>query len=403
MKNPLFKIILLIWASIFMWMSFLFAQNIDNVSIDISTYSENLALILSKYKPTTMKDVLYDYCEAVLNTSVVWWNITWDNYYYSAKDSVFLYMICHNISSNFDKIFNPDSDSKFNSTDKWYFTKSLFTGLWIVNYGYDNDIDYCNPNWNLQYCDLTYHIPRVFNMIINDIFSVQQSRVYGLTTTDFDKKSIENQIDDYANDKFNIKFCDSTDWKYPKLCKTMKTYTNASVGLLKDLDILNYANLYTQATKSPNYFAECETGYWKYNFNILSCWLFGYGFNMNHMYLNLVYNEFLYYALFVKYYNYIILSNPNLAPAEQQKDYQIAVDYLKNNAYQFNREVNASQRAISLGIKMLREIDVTFPLHVWFMMYQEDLLNLRDKSLYKIVTPFYTLYGKLRNVQTKEK
>ena len=85
---------------------------------------------------------------------------------------------------------------------------------------------------------------------------------------------------------------------------------------------------------------------------------------MNHMYLNLVYNEFLYYALFVKYYNYIILNNPNLAPLEKQEDYQSSVDYLKNNAYEFNREVNASQKAISIGMKMLSEIDVTFPLHV---------------------------------------
>jgi hypothetical protein len=56
-----------------------------------------------------------------------------------------------------------------------------------------------------------------------------------------------------------------------------------------------------------------------------------------------------------------------------------------------------------VAMKMLREIDISFPLHVWFMMYQEDLLSLRDKSLYKIVTPFYTLYGKFRNVQTKDK
>jgi hypothetical protein len=48
-------------------------------------------------------------------------------------------------------------------------------------------------------------------MIINDIFSIQQSRVYGLKTPDFDKKSIENQIDEYTFDRFNIKFCDTTD------------------------------------------------------------------------------------------------------------------------------------------------------------------------------------------------
>ncbi len=397
MKKILFKTIVLSLISMSMWISFLFAQNISNVTIDVDNYAAEIALSLSQSKPTTMKEVLSNYCESVLDTSLKWWNVTWDNYYYAAKDSVFLYMMCHNISGDFDKYFNP----KFNSKEDGYFTKSSFTGLWIVDYNTELHIDYCDSSNSLQYCDLTYHIPRIFNMIINDIFSIQQSRVYGLKTPDFDKKSIENQIDEYTFDRFNIKFCDTTDWKYPKLCKTMKTYTKSSAKLLKDLDILNYDNLYKDFG-DPSYFKQCDKLYWTYKFDTLSCGLFGYGFNINHMYLWLVYNEFLYYSLFVKYYNYVILNNPGLATADQKDDYLFALDYLKNKAYEFNREVNASQKAISIGMKMLSEIDVTFPLHVWFMMYQEDLLRLRDKSLYKIVTPFYTLYGKLRNVQTKD-
>lgn len=388
------------FISMSMWISFLFAQsNIKNIPIDIDNYANILATSLSKDKPTTMKAVLLNYCSGVLNTSVKWWNITWDNYYYSAKDSVFLYLICHNISHNFDEIFS----EKFSSKENWYFTKSSFTWLWIIDYSQDPDFDYCSSTWTLQYCDLTYHIPRIFNMIINDIFSVQQSRIYGLTSPDFDNNKIEDQIDSYARDKFNIKFCDSTDWRYPKLCKTMKNYTKASARLLKDLDILNYDNLYEDFGQNWAYSKKCDEIYWTYEFDLLSCGLFGYGFGINNMYTNLVYNEFLYYSLLVKYYNNIIISNPNLAPLKQKDDYTSAVDYLKNKAYEFNREVNASQKWITVAMKMLREIDVSFPLHVWFMMYQEDLLYLRDKSLYKIVTPFYTLYGKLRNVQTQDK
>jgi len=48
-------------------------------------------------------------------------------------------------------------------------------------------------------------------MILNDIFSIQQSRVYALTNPDFSESTVEDQIDIYAKDKFNIKFCDSTD------------------------------------------------------------------------------------------------------------------------------------------------------------------------------------------------
>ncbi len=400
MKKVLFKTVLWFIISTFMWISFLFAQNnIKNIPIDINNYASVLATSLWNNTPTTMKAVLLNYCKAVLNTSAKWWNITWDNYYYSAKNSVFLYLICHNISSDFDEIFI----EKFNSKQDWYFTKSSFTGLWIVDYTQDPDIDYCDSNWTLQYCNLTYHIPRIFNMIINDIFSIQQSRIYGLITPDFDKNKIEEQIDNYAKDKFNIKFCNSTDWKYPKLCKTMKTYTKASVRLLKDLDILNYDNLYKDFGDNLAYPKQCDNIYWTYEFDSLSCGLFGYGFGINNMYTNLVYNEFLYYSLFVKYYNNVILNNPNLATSDKKKNYNLAINYLKNNAYEFNREVNASQKWITVAMKMLREIDISFPLHVWFMMYQEDLLSLRDKSLYKIVTPFYTLYGKFRNVQTKDK
>lgn len=396
MKKVLFNLFIPILLSTLLWISFWFAQT--NIPTNMDDYSSGLALYFAGAKPTTMKVLINKYCDAVLNQSFLWKNITWEDYYYSAKDSIFVYILCHNVSPWFDVNFN----EKFNSTKEGYFKESSFSWLWIVDYTQRVDYDVCDPNSNLQYCDLTYHIPRVFNMILNDIFSIQQSRVYALTNPDFSESTVEDQIDTYAKDKFNIKFCDSTDWKYPKLCKTMETYIKASAKLIKGLEILNYTNLLKEANSSSNYYTLCKDTFWKYEFNILSCWLFGYGFNVNKMYLNLIYNEFLYYSLFVKYYNYAIINNPSLAPTQKKEDVELDKSYLKNKAYEFNREVNSSQQAISLTIKMLREMDVTFPLHVWFMMYQEDLLNLRDKSLYKIVTPFYTLYGKLRNVQTKD-
>jgi len=376
-----------------MLISFWYAQN--NVDTNILDYSQKLAwFFLQQNKPTSMRSALYNYCNGVLNTSAVWLNVLWDSYYYSAKDSVFVYMICNNISSNFDNIFSKD----FNSSEEWYFIKSSFEDFWIVDYTQNPDFDYCWSGSSLSYCDLTYHIPRVFDMIINDIFSVQQSKIYWLTNLDFEQESREDQVDKYALDKFNIKFCDFNEWLYPKLCKTMKNYVKASSDLLKNLNILNYDSIYKKIDEWS--FTKCHSSFWKYDFEFLSCSLFGYWFGMNSMFLNMVYNEFLYYLLFTRYYNYIILENPGLAPLSHQKDNQTAINYLRNQSYEFNKAVNTSQKWISLSMKMLRELDFTFPLHVWFMMYQEDLLNLRDKSLYKIVTPFYTLHWKLRNVQT---
>jgi hypothetical protein len=48
----------------------LFAQNISNVTIDVDNYAAEIALSLSQSKPTTMKEVLSNYCESVLDTSL---------------------------------------------------------------------------------------------------------------------------------------------------------------------------------------------------------------------------------------------------------------------------------------------------------------------------------------------
>jgi hypothetical protein len=49
-------------------------------------------------------------------------------------------------------------------------------------------------------------------------------------------------------------------------------------------------------------------------------------------------------------------------------------------------------------LRMLRDMYSAFPLHIWFLMYQEDLQWFND-DLSNLATPMYTLYGKLRNVQ----
>jgi hypothetical protein len=47
----------------------------------------------------------------------------------------------------------------------------------------------------------------------------------------------------------------------------------------------------------------------------------------------------------------------------------------------------------------LLNMSVTYPMHVFLLAFQEDLLRVRDKYLVKAVTPLYCLYHKLRNVQ----
>lgn len=75
--------------------------------------------------------------------------------------------------------------------------------------------------------------------------------------------------------------------------------------------------------------------------------------------------------------------------------------YVKNYSTiskNFNSQYNRSKEALSLTLRMMRDTYTAYPLHIGFLMYQEDLKGF-GKLLSKIATPIYTLYDKLRNVQ----
>jgi hypothetical protein len=67
----------------------------------------------------------------------------------------------------------------------------------------------------------------------------------------------------------------------------------------------------------------------------------------------------------------------------------------------FSTQYMWSKSALSLTFRMLRDVYVSFPFHIGFLMYQEDLDGF-GVSLAGIAPPIYTLHDKLRNVQKSE-
>jgi hypothetical protein len=57
------------------------------------------------------------------------------------------------------------------------------------------------------------------------------------------------------------------------------------------------------------------------------------------------------------------------------------------------------QEITNKTIRDLSNIIISYPMHIGFLIIQEDFLYFRDKSLSKIITPIYTIYNKFRNVQ----
>jgi hypothetical protein len=78
-------------------------------------------------------------------------------------------------------------------------------------------------------------------------------------------------------------------------------------------------------------------------------------------FLNLMYNELFYYRLFVSYYSLMIRAHAStilgISPTAVN-------DELYDRITTLNDEVTWSQQAVSMTLRMLRDLYAAFPLHI---------------------------------------
>lgn len=236
----------------------------------------------------------------------------------------------------------------------------------------------------------------LFNTIIESYTSIYQASIYGRkwdTTTDI-KKAIEEFSSNYfkygTNGKY-ISICalDKKDYKYPKTCKKLTSYIKDATNTLKSSsNILNTKKLYEDFWKITKYDPNKDT--------------ITYGLYSNDMnkFINLVYNELFFYTSFAQYYMYILdtqtkfKTNPNLNEIEE-------IAAKKAEIWLIQQNISDSRQAIGTSVRLLKELQMTFPMHIGMLMYTEAI-NTFVQNFNKTLIPIYTLWDLFRNVQDTE-
>lgn len=318
-----------------------------------------------------IKRLLSSYCSAVLTSP----SFIENGFVYDAKQSAFVHLLCKNIG-----IPSPYFTDKEN-----YFTRSSFAELWFQDIS-SQHIDLCTPSSFSNDCNLAIYIPKLFNDIMNDYVNMKQVHLYGLSANFKNDADIVQQINTFTSGYFaGIQVCETTPRSYPKTCSMMKWYIKNVRNTLSEVRIFNASGILADD-------ATCvlsRTG------DIFYCGLYGNTPTKMNSFVNLGYNELLYYRLFMWYYLAMVQKYPWL---------------LKRNIYMtnyttilktFSTQYMWSKDALSLSFRMMSDSYMAFPFHIGFSMYQEDLDGLW-KSLARLAPPIYTLYDKLRNVQSPQ-
>lgn len=354
----------------------------EDFSATFDTYMQelNTRLFEGNSDVSSIRGLIINYCSAIYSLD----GFTQNYFSYSAQQSSFAYLIC----SNIDKVPNEEASKPL--TLEEIFKLFTFNELGIQDKrpsALDSKTltDYCSRSTDLRKCDISTYIPKLLNMLINDYVNMKWPQIYG-----FDPSSdAKTNANIFSSGYFaGIRVCDLP--KYRNTCKQLKKYIEGSQKSLADVEVFDQKKLLGLVNKNV-----CTVSHKDYS--LLLCGLYGDKDTSLQQFVNLAYNEFFYYRLFATYYLTMIQTKTDILKMTQTT---IKPEIDRRSSTLLN-EVQRSQEAFSLTLRMMRDQYAAFPLHIGFLMYQEDFASL-GAPLGKISTPISQLYYTLQNVQKKD-
>lgn len=290
----------------------------------------------------------------------------------------------------------------------------------------------CDPVTDMNRCAFSSRAPSIFQTVMNELVTMRQAAVYGYRyySTD-DKVVFQEAALDMAVEDFAMKyFMDGTDgtvtcndkdlhflnaWKiasstgtnidgttntlvewdkkhcyHPKTSKLVRDTIKDQRKLLESLYYLNPIEFFKISNKCDEK-KSLLTRHW--------CALSNYQVspwdNDSQAFHNVLLNELMWYNLFTTYYLNNITTNNSLS-----KNVWIvaALNSARDEVSILAYEQQLASQAIETTMRMLNNVQATYPIHVWLQAYLEDIKWYR-KQLAKVYTPMHQLSYLLRNVQ----
>lgn len=333
-----------------------------------------------KKQEVKKKDIVRIFCDTLT------WEADTDTIQ-AEKQSIFLALLCNN-----------------GTKKEWFFE---IEGSW-ANTFIKKEFSYKKAKFQSENCKKEYSekcnvaelADNLITLVLSEMFTVREATAFSVrwnVKAFSSKEKLEARKNKYIKTYLWIdaeieKYC-AQGWRHKGTCKMIENHIKSFKKAFKKLQIIDIDELYKIDEEYETAKIKCSDKNDKANKKINSkdymiycglVWEEEWGLNM---FVNLIYNELQWYAVFSTYYWQILSQREEIVDS-------IRSEYLQSFAWP-KKFVELTEETIS----DLNDITVTFPIHVVLTAFQEDLLYVRDKYLVKLVTPFYCLYHKLRNVQ----
>ena len=243
-------------------------------------------------------------------------------------------------------------------------------------------------------CDMAIYATKIYAGIMSDIFKIKYAQVLNVDTVDNFSIEKEKKALDFLSWYFFLKDGKSLENQYPKTFSLLQTDQKYYRDVLNTVKILNNSKL-AQISQDSG----CPIDWNVMWIDFVACALHSSQwdwFALTPSFVTLFYNEILHYRLFITFYEKRMVEKYRVSGNNYtEKNMRVLQSEISDFKQYFNTQIEASK----LAQRNFEEFNMTYPLHIWMLLYTEKAESFRNNNLAKIIPSFYSLSEKLKNVQ----
>ena len=349
----------------------------------------------------TTRNVVEQYCLSLLWRSDTWriyfakpgdWKNGWDwQQTFDSHQSLFLHALCSSFIESWSRPFINDNDL-LSGVYKW----DLVELLKLEQMSEWKNLCSLDYDYGINDCDMAIYATKIYAAIMTDLFKIKYAQVLDVDTVKNFEGEWRQKVVDYMSWYYLIhKTYDELKDIYPKTVAILESNQKYYKKVLDTVKIIDNSELADLASVS-----KCPVNWDMVWMDFVACALHDSqwnGFSLSKSFVTLLYNEILHYRQFVTFYEKWLDKkiDVNSKDRVQEKNVRIWESKMDDLKWYFDIQMEATEWAQ----RGFEEFNMTYPLHIWIMLYIEKSEHFRNTSLSNVITSFYSLSEKLQNVQ----
>lgn len=356
-----------------------------------------------KESDLTTENIIKTYCKAVLwsgknewriyfaRPNSIEWYTWWDRQQtFDSRQSLFIYALCS--SFDWEDWNKPFLNGKNDLSEA--FQWDIVSILKLKQRSWMKDLCSLKDSKWLDDCDMSIYATEIFSAIMSEIFKIKYAQVFQVNTVKkFDEKE-KDRVKAFMSWYFFITDEYKTiQARFPQTVDVIVSNQKFYKKVLEKLKLIDNDKL-VERLENLNCWATWNVAW----IDFIACalhWSHWKWTALDRAFVTMYYNEIFNYRMFISYYQQMFKKKIELNTVFTDTKKR-AVEAQSSDLWKYS---NMQLAAAKQTFQDFTDLSMTYPLHVWFLMYQERMKNFRDRYLSPIVTLFYSLSEKLQNVQ----